>query len=169
MSAEDDHAEVAPQGRDGPQEAADEERQMTDEERVAALREELKKLHVADIAHDMMLSLVSLGYQKLGLTAETRELRDLDDARLAIDLLRATLEVLEKVRSTAEIEAFRSTLATMQLNYVRVATPPEPPVEDAGAGGEPAGQEVPAAAAEAPSAEAAGTDAGAPDEPQADG
>ena len=36
----------------------------------------------------MMLSLVTLGYQKLGLTDETRELRDLDDARLAIELLR---------------------------------------------------------------------------------
>lgn len=167
MSADDDHANVAPKARDEVQEA-DEGREMTDEERVAALREELRKLHVADIAHDMMLSLVSLGYQKLGLTAETRELRDLDDARLAIDLLRATLEVLEQARGAAGVEAFRSTLATMQLNYVRVATPPEPPAGGADAGEEAAGQEAPPAATEPPPAEA---DSGADEtgEPQTSG
>ena len=44
----------------------------------------------------MMSSLVSFGYQKIGLTDETRDLRDLDDARLAIELLRADLGVVDR-------------------------------------------------------------------------
>ncbi len=41
----------------------------------------------------MMIGLVSFGYQKMGLTDETAPVRDLDDARLSIELLRATLDV----------------------------------------------------------------------------
>jgi hypothetical protein len=139
---------------------------MTDEERVAALREELKRLRVADIAHDMMLSLVTLGYQKLGLTAETRDLRDLDDARLAIDLLRATLDVLEGARGLAGVEAFRSTVATMQLNYARVAMPSapraaEPAGEPAADAGDTAVPDAAAGDTAAPTASAVDADASA--------
>lgn len=79
---------------------------------------------MVDVAHDMMLSLVTLGYQKLGLTDETRELRDLEDARLAIDLLRGVMDVVGAATSEQMVAPFRSTLATMQLNFARVAVPP---------------------------------------------
>jgi hypothetical protein len=77
---------------------------------------------VVDIAHDEMISLVTLGYQKLGLTDETRELRDLGDARLAIELLRAMVDVVARECGEVEVESFRATLAQMQLNYARVVT-----------------------------------------------
>src|SRR5450830_1530064 len=68
----------------------------TEEERARAIREQLRSLHAFDLAYEMMISLVSFGYQKMGLTDETSELRDLGDARLAIELLRANLEVVER-------------------------------------------------------------------------
>ena len=62
--------------------------QASAEERARSAIEQLKELHVLDLAYDMMVTLITVGYQKLGLTDETSELRDLDDAGLAIDLLR---------------------------------------------------------------------------------
>ena len=67
----------------------------------------------------MMISLVSFGYQKMGLTDETRELRDLGDARLAIELLRANLEVVEREQGEGRTRDVRSTLAQMQLGYAQ--------------------------------------------------
>jgi hypothetical protein len=94
---------------------------LTDEERAELYKQQLKELRLLDIARDMMLTVVTVGYQKLGLTDETRELRDLDDAHLAIELLRAVIGAVEPVADTEEIETYRSTLAQMQLNYARVA------------------------------------------------
>jgi len=101
--------------RDGPRQP------LSDDERARLVEEELKRLKVAELARDMMVSLVAVGYQKLGLTTETRPLRDLDDARLAIEVLRGMIDVLARERGAADIEAFRSTLDAMQLNYVRAA------------------------------------------------
>ena len=91
----------------------------TDEERARALREQLKTLHAFDLAYEMMISLVSFGYQKMGLTGETSELRDLGDARLAIELLRANLEVVEREQGEGRTRDLRSTLAQMQLGYAQ--------------------------------------------------
>ena len=113
----------------------------TDEERASAIRERLRALHAFDLAYEMMISLVSFGYQKMGLTDETRELRDLGDARLAIELLRANLEVVEREQGEGRTRDVRSTLAQMQLGYAQAvqlaggapaARPPatEPPAEE---------------------------------------
>jgi hypothetical protein len=113
----------------------------TDEERARAIREQLKGLHAFDLAYEMMISLVSFGYQKMGLTDETRELRDLGDARLAIELLRANLEVVEREQGEGRTRDVRSTLAQMQLGYAQAVQlargapagrPPatEPPAEE---------------------------------------
>ena len=91
----------------------------TDEERARAIREQLRSLHAFDLAYEMMISLVSFGYQKMGLTDETRELRDLGDARLAIELLRANLEVVEREQGEDRTRDVRSTLAQMQLGYTQ--------------------------------------------------
>jgi hypothetical protein len=107
---------------------------VSDEERARALREQVKRLHVLDMAYEMMISLVTIGYQKLGLTDQTRELRDFGDARLAIELLRAILEVAEKERGGGELKDVRSTLAQLQLGYAQAVelagaeakAPPEP-------------------------------------------
>jgi hypothetical protein len=117
---------------EGQRQPTDEgQRQPTDEELEARLREEIKRLRVVDVAGEVMVTLVTLGYQKLGLTRETLELRHLPDARLAIELLRGLIETLEREQA-GDVQAFRSTLAAMQLQYARVAALPEGELPDGG-------------------------------------
>ena len=92
---------------------------QTDEERARAYREQVKQLRAVDVASSLMLDLVTIGYQKLGLTPETADLRDLPDARLFIDLLRATLAVVENELDDMQRRDLHSTLAQMQLSFAR--------------------------------------------------
>jgi hypothetical protein len=110
------------------------ETELTDEQRAVLLRRELKRLRVVDLAYDWMVSLVTVGYQKLGLTGETRELRNLEDAHLAIELLRTTIDTVAAEGTGERLSDLRSTLAGMQLNYVRAVdegeeAPARPAVE----------------------------------------
>ena len=108
----------------------------TDEERARALREQLKALHTFDLAYEMMSSLVSFGYQKMGLTDETGDLRDLGDARLAIELLRANLGVVEREMGEDVARDLRGALAQMQLRFadaVQLAAGEASPSSQAGA------------------------------------
>jgi hypothetical protein len=134
---------------------SDEERAAgapTDAERARAIREQLKQIHGFDIAYEMMISLVSFGYQKLGLTDETLDLRDLGDARAAIELLRATLEVVEREYGGDRTRDVRSTLAQLQLAYAQT-------VQLSGAAPPAAAEPAPAPEAERPAAEPAATSA----------
>ncbi len=131
-------------------------RVLTDEERARAVREQLKSLHAFDLAYEMMVSLVSFGYQKLGLTGETAELRDLDDAHYAIELLGAVLKVSEREHPVSDLRDLHSTLAQMQLGYVQAleleGRRPEAPAEAGPAPEPPAAEEAPAAAPRPPAA-----------------
>jgi hypothetical protein len=122
---------------------------QTDEERARAYREQLKQLHAVDVASTLMVDLVTIGYQKLGLTPETADLRDLRDARLFIDLLRATLGVVESELDDMQRRDLQSTLAQMQLSFARA-------VQLGGAESRPAQTPAEAPAPEAPKAEPAG-------------
>lgn len=104
--------------------------QRSDDERLREMREQLRRLKVADLAQGMMVDLVTVGYQKLGLTDETRELRDLGDARLAIELLGALLDTLERENHGDEVAALRSTVDGMKLGYARVAAESSPAATD---------------------------------------
>jgi hypothetical protein len=137
---------------------------QTDEERARAVREQLKSVHAFDLAYEMAISLVSFGYQKMGLTDETRELCDLDDARLAIELLRAVTETLDRQQMGAPTGDLHATLAQMQLSYVRAVE----------AVGTPSAAE-PARRTETPSAEdvvpeaSSAEEGAAPEKPTAEG
>jgi len=101
-------------------ETGGDERRLTDDERAALLKEQLKRLRVIDVVYDMMVQLVQLGYQKLGLTEETRELRNLDDARVAVEALRRLIEVAESEGDT-DMASLQATLAQLQLSFARAA------------------------------------------------
>lgn len=116
-----EHAVAGP-AAEGPDEGpAEERRPLTDEERAELYKQQLKDLRLLDVARDIMLTLVTVGYQKLGLTGETRELRDLGEAHLAIELLRGIIGAIDGVAAAEEIETYRSTLAQMQMNYAKVS------------------------------------------------
>ena len=73
------------------------------DEFAARLEEELKRVRISDVLVQTLYTLSSLGYHKLG-----TEHRDLPQARLAIDSLRALLPVLKD-----EAPAEQSFVATL--------------------------------------------------------
>jgi hypothetical protein len=93
-----------------------------DEELVKQLEEELKKLKVADLLVQTLYTVSSLGYRKL-----SEEDRDLEQARLAIEALRALLPVLEGVVGEEIVRDFRQVTSNLQLAYAEAAAPPDSP------------------------------------------
>jgi predicted nucleic acid-binding protein len=88
----------------------------SDEELVQRLEEELKKLKVSDLLVQTLYTLSSLGYRKL-----SDEDRDLDQARLAIEALRALLPVLEEAVGEDVVRDFKQVTANLQLAYADAA------------------------------------------------
>jgi len=84
----------------------------SDEELLKQVEEELKKLKVSDLLVQMLYTVSSLGYRKL-----SEEDRDLDQAKLAIESLRALLPVLEGVVPDDVMRDFRQVTANLQLAY----------------------------------------------------
>jgi len=93
-----------------------------DEELVKQLEEELKKLKVADLLVQTLYTVSSLGYRKL-----SEEDRDLEQARLAIEALRALLPVLDGVVGDEIVRDFRQVTSNLQLAYAEAAAPPDSP------------------------------------------
>jgi hypothetical protein len=94
-----------------------EEQQPTEAELVEQLEAELRKLKVSDILVQTVLTLSSLGFQKLG-----EEGRDLEQARLAIESLRALVPVLEGTLPAEAIRDLNQTVANLQLAYANAAS-----------------------------------------------
>ena len=84
----------------------------SDEQLVKQLEEELKKLKVSDLLVQTLYTVSSLGYRRL-----SEEERDLDQARLAIEALRALLPVLEGSATEELIRDFKQVTANLQLAY----------------------------------------------------
>ena len=113
-----------------------------DEELRKQVEEELKRLKVADLLVQTLYTVSSLGYHKLG-----PEARDLPDARLAIETLRALLPVVRGEAPDEVVRDFEQVVANMQLAYADAvkAAEPEPvtgppeepePVDEEELGGE---------------------------------
>jgi hypothetical protein len=112
-------------------------------EYAARLEEELKRIKISDVLVQTLYTISSLGYHKLG-----TEHRDLPQARLAIDSLRALLPVLKGATADEVLRDFEQVVANMQLAYATAAKEdpkepepqPEPadvePVDDEELGGE---------------------------------
>ena len=88
----------------------------SDEELVQRLEEELKKLNVSDLLVQTLYTLSSLGYRKL-----SEEDRDLEQARLAIEALRALLPVLEGAVGDDVLRDFKQVTSNLQLGYAEAA------------------------------------------------
>jgi hypothetical protein len=93
-----------------------------DEARLAEqLAEELAKLRVEDVLVGALIQVSSIGYRRLGLTDETKEERDLEQVRLAIDTMRALTPVLENIVPDELIRDFNQSVANLQLAYAKAA------------------------------------------------
>ena len=94
-----------------------EQQPPSDEELIQRLEEELKKLKVSDLLVQTLYTLSSLGYRKL-----SEEDRDLEQARLAIEALRALLPVLEGAVGEDVLRDFKQVTANLQLAYADAAS-----------------------------------------------
>ena len=83
-----------------------------------------------------IVSLVNLGGQRLGLTPDTEDMRDLEQARLAIEGVRALLPLLEEL-DAEQMRPVRDALSQLQMAYAQLAR---------AEGGEPPGGGGPGAA-----------------------
>jgi hypothetical protein len=99
-----------------------EAQQPSDEELIRKLEEELKKLKVSDLLVQTLYTVSSLGYRKL-----SEEDRDLEQARLSIEALRALVPVLEGAVGDDVVRDFKAVTANLQLAYADAAKEVEPP------------------------------------------
>ncbi|MEX0992480.1 MAG: hypothetical protein WDZ37_00625 [Solirubrobacterales bacterium] len=101
-----------------------EAQEMSEEELRARLAEELKRIQVRDVLLQTVVTLINLGGQRLGLTEDTREARDLEQARAAIEAVRALVPLLEQGDSREgpeQLAPVRDALAQLQMAYAREA------------------------------------------------
>ena len=84
----------------------------SERELIEELQAELAKLKVADLLLQTLYSVSSLGYHRL-----SGETKDLDQAHLAIEALRALVPVLEGSVPEDALRDFNQVLANLQLAY----------------------------------------------------
>jgi hypothetical protein len=85
-------------------------------ELVEQLQAELGRLKVSDLLLQTVYTISSLGYHRL-----SGENKDLEQARLAIEALKALVPVLEGAVPDEAVRDFNQVLANMQLAYAAAA------------------------------------------------
>jgi hypothetical protein len=97
------------------------EEKKKEEELLKELQEEIERLTTKDIITQMMMSLSSLAYKKMGIPAGVNDkYKDKQQAKLAIDGFDALLKVIIDEISAAEQENLKSSLSNLQINFVKV-------------------------------------------------
>ncbi len=94
---------------------------MNEEELARELAEELRRLRIEDVLIQTLITISSIGYRRLGLTEDTKDDRDLQQAKLAIDTMAALTPVLERVVPEELIRDFNQSVASLQLAYANAA------------------------------------------------
>jgi|SRR5919199_5912820 hypothetical protein len=87
-----------------------------EQELIDQLQAELGRLKVSDLLLQTVYTISSLGYHRL-----SGEAKDLEQARLAIEALKALLPVLEGAAPDDAVRDFNQVLANMQLAYASAA------------------------------------------------
>lgn len=90
----------------------EDEQKLVDE-----LQAELAKLKVSDLLLQTLYTVSSLGYHRL-----SGEAKDLDQAKLAIESLKALVPVLEGSVPEEALRDFQQVIANMQLAYASAVT-----------------------------------------------
>jgi hypothetical protein len=99
-----------------PQEA-----EPSDQEMLRQLEAEFKQLKVSDVLVQTVFTVSSLGYRSMG-----DEDRDLEQAKLAIDALRALVPALKDSVPADLGRDLDQMVANMQLAYAKAAAEPAP-------------------------------------------
>ena len=116
--------------------------QPSEEELRAQLEEELRRITVRDVLLQTVVSLVNLGGQRLGLAPGAEDMRDIGQARLAIEGVRALLPLVEQ-EDADQVRPVRDALSQLQLAYAQIAGEAGAPAEQPPEGQEPPAQPPP--------------------------
>jgi hypothetical protein len=103
---------------------ADEQEQQAEELTAEELLEHIRRMKVSDLLLSTISTVAQLGYAKLDPAG-----RDLEEAKLAIESLRALVPVLEGAVPEEVLRDFNQVTANLQLAYAKAAE--EKPEEDA--------------------------------------
>lgn len=127
---------------DDPMMAGDdpgEERMPTPEELAAQFVYRLGRTPVRDILMQSMATMNDVAGIRMGLGPEGDTVKDMAQARLAIETMRALITVAEREVGAAAIRPFKEPFASLQMAYAQVAEadqaaggeapPPPPPPE----------------------------------------
>jgi hypothetical protein len=95
--------------------------ELEQEQLARELAEELKKLRVEDVLVNALVHVSTIGYRNLGLTEDSRDERDLEQTRLAIETMQALVPVLRDFLPEDLIGGFEEQIANLQLAYAQAA------------------------------------------------
>lgn len=96
------------------------ESKKSEEEMIKELQEEINKLTTKDIMMQMMMSLSSLAYKKMGLPIGINDrYKDQQQAKLAVDGFDALLKVIMDEVGAEERENLKASLSNLQINFVK--------------------------------------------------
>jgi hypothetical protein len=116
---------VPPGGSADPRREETEKQPPEPEITAEELAEAIRRMRISDLLLSTLSTLAQLGYAKLEPAS-----RDLEQARLAIDALRALVPVLEGAAPDEAIRDFKQVTANLQLAYASaVDQGSEPPAE----------------------------------------
>ncbi len=93
---------------------------LSEEELRQKIEEQIRKQSVADVLVQFMASLSNLAYLKMGLTDDTKDIKDIGQARLAIDSFKALLDAAGGRMAEQDRNALSGALASMQLTFVKL-------------------------------------------------
>lgn len=102
-------------------EAAGEPERMSEEELRQKLEEYFREQKVGDVLVQFLVSLSTLAYVKMGLTEDTVQYKDLEQAGLAIDSFKSLLEAAENRLPEQDAKALAGALASMQITFARAS------------------------------------------------
>ena len=98
----------------------EEVKRKEEEEMIKKLQEEIDKLTTKDIVVQMMMSLSSLAYKKMGIPVGVNDrYKDKMQAKLAVDCFDALLKTVSDEISGQENENLKSSLSNLQINFVK--------------------------------------------------
>ncbi len=98
---------------------------LSGEELRARIEEQFRRQDVGDVIVQFMISLSNLAFMKMGLTEETRQIRDEAQSRLAIDSFKALLDAAGGGLPEQDRSSLAGALASMQLMFVKAFAPAE--------------------------------------------
>jgi uncharacterized protein (DUF2267 family) len=114
--------EAGGQADEGSAKGADSEEKIEnkEEEMIRQLQEEIDKLTTKDIISQMMTSLSSLAYKKMGIPSGVNDkFKDKIQAKMAVDAFAALFEVIKDEISAQDTENYQNSLSNLQLNFVK--------------------------------------------------